>query len=294
MVATDVAARGIDVDDITHVINYNLPDDLAYYTHRSGRTGRAGNKGIAVALITPSEQRKVRELERQLGITFNKATIPSAAQVVTNSLQSRMDDLMNIQESEEARVWAANFAEQMEGKTAEDIVAKIFTQYLANLKQESKGDLNAKSSDRGRERGRDSGGRDRDSGGRSDRGRRDSSRREDKYGKNDSFERRKDRDNRDSSNRDNRTSSSREGSHDDNMDRFYVSIGREDELQKADILKIVCDASGVRSRFIGKIQLYGKHTLIDVDKTKSQNFPGKFDGLRFNGRKLKVSLDNPS
>lgn len=294
LAATDVAARGIDVDNLTHVIHYDLPDDLAYYTHRSGRTGRAGNKGIAVALITPSEQRKVRELERQLGITFNKATIPSAAQVVTNSLQSRMDDLMNIQESEEARVWAVNFAEQMEGKTAEDIVAKIFTQYLANLKQESKGDLNAKSSDRGRERGRDSGGRDRDSGGRSDRGRRDSSRREDKYGKNDSFERRKDRDNRDSSNRDNRTSSSREGSHDDNMDRFYVSIGREDELQKADILKIVCDASGVRSRFIGKIQLYGKHTLIDVDKTKSQNFPGKFDGLRFNGRKLKVSLDNPS
>ena len=89
LAATDVAARGIDVDSLTHVIHYDLPDDLAYYTHRSGRTGRAGNKGIAVAMVTPSEQRKVRELERQLGITFIKATIPSAEQVVSKSLQSQ-------------------------------------------------------------------------------------------------------------------------------------------------------------------------------------------------------------
>jgi len=283
LAATDVAARGIDVDNLTHVIHYDLPDDLAYYTHRSGRTGRAGNKGIAVALITPAEQRKVRDLERQLGITFTKAAIPSAEQVVTNSLQSRMDDLMMIKESEEARVWAANFAEQMEGKTAEDIVAKIFTQYLANLKQESKGDLNAKASDRGRERdGRNDRGRDRDRG-RNDRTSRDSSRREDKFTKGDRFEKRKDF-----------SSGSKSSGTEENMDRFYVSIGRDDELVKADILKIVCDASGVRSRFIGKIQMFGKHTLIDVDTTKSQNFPKSFDGLRFNGRKLKVSLDNPS
>jgi ATP-dependent RNA helicase DeaD len=281
LAATDVAARGIDVDSLTHVIHYDLPDDLAYYTHRSGRTGRAGNKGIAVAMVTPSEQRKVRELERQLGITFIKATIPSAEQVVSKSLQSRMDDLMKIEESEEAKTWATSFAEQMKGKTAADIIAKIFTQYLENLQQSSNGDLNAKGSDRGRERGRD---RDRDGRGDrgNDRGRRDSSRREDKFGKSDRFERRKDRDDK------------RGSSHEEDMDRFYVSIGRDDELQKADILKIVCDASGVRSRFIGKIQMFGKHTLIDVDRAKSGGFPNSFNGLRFNGRKLKVSLDNPS
>lgn len=277
LAATDVAARGIDVDNLTHVIHYDLPDDLAYYTHRSGRTGRAGNKGIAVALVTPSEQRKIRDLERQLGITFTKAAIPSAEEVVMNSLQSRMDDLMLIEETEEARVWANTFSEQMQGKTAEDIFAKIFTQYLANLKQESNGDLNARGNDRGDRNDRN------DRGRRNDRSSRDSSRREDKFGKNDRNDRgrRNDRD-------------SGSSSHEENMDRFYVSIGRDDELQKADILKIVCDASGVRSRFIGKIQMFGKHTLVDIDKTKSQNFPGKFDGLRFNGRKLKVSLDNPS
>ena len=156
---------------------------------------------------------------------------------------------------------------------------RLFTQYLENLKQSSKGDLNAKASDRGRERGRD--GRDRGRDGRNDRGRRDSTRREDKFSKNDRFERRKDRDDK-------------RGSHEENMDRFYVSIGRDDELQKADVLKIICDASGVRSRFIGKIQMFGKHTLVDVDRAKSGGFPNAFDGLRFNGRKLKVSLDNPS
>ena len=82
------------------------------------------------------------------------------------------------------------------------------------------------------------------------------------------------------------------GSHEEDMDRFYVSIGRDDELEKADVLKIVCDASGVRSKYIGKIQMYGKHTLVDVSKEKSKGFSDAFQGLRFNGRRLKVSLDN--
>ena len=72
LVATDVAARGIDVDDITHVINYNLPDDTENYTHRSGRTARAGKKGQSIVLITPKETYKIKAIEKQMGQTLPK------------------------------------------------------------------------------------------------------------------------------------------------------------------------------------------------------------------------------
>ena len=78
LVATDVAARGIDVDDITHVINYNLPDEIENYTHRSGRTARAGKKGESLVLVTPRESYKIKTLEKKLRTTFKKGTVPGA------------------------------------------------------------------------------------------------------------------------------------------------------------------------------------------------------------------------
>lgn len=269
--ATDVAARGIDVDNLTHVIHFDLPDDLSFYTHRSGRTGRAGNKGVAVSLITPREERKIRDLERDLKIKFVKAAVPSTEEVTASALQSKLDELLMLEDNQDARVWAESFAEQFEGITAVDLLTKVFTQQMTRMKRENKGDLNAKA-----QKGREGEGRDR--------GRRDSKRREGKSLRGN----RQDRDER-------RTGGKRSmGSHEDNMDRFYVSIGRDDELEKSDVLKIVCDASGVRSKYIGRIQMYGKHTLVDVEKAKSGGFAQAFQGLRFNGRRLKVSLDNPS
>ena len=72
LVATDVAARGIDVDDITHVINYQLPDEIETYTHRSGRTGRAGKNGISIVIITKSEARKIKAIEKIIQKQFEK------------------------------------------------------------------------------------------------------------------------------------------------------------------------------------------------------------------------------
>jgi superfamily II DNA/RNA helicase len=78
MVATDVASRGIDVDDITHVINYELPDDLEKYTHRSGRTGRAGKSGLCIGIAKPKEKRKIRKLEKTIRKSFKRIDIPTA------------------------------------------------------------------------------------------------------------------------------------------------------------------------------------------------------------------------
>ena len=77
LIATDVAARGIDVDNLTHVMHHTLPDQAESYTHRSGRTGRADKKGISIAFITPSEERRINEIEKRINITFKKIEVPA-------------------------------------------------------------------------------------------------------------------------------------------------------------------------------------------------------------------------
>ncbi len=86
LVATDVAARGLDVDDLTHVINYGLPDDTAVYTHRSGRTGRAGKTGISAAIIHSREKGKLREIEKKIGRTFERKEVPTPQHIIEKQL----------------------------------------------------------------------------------------------------------------------------------------------------------------------------------------------------------------
>src|SRR5699024_5883930 len=81
LVATDVAARGIDVDDISHVINYRLPDETEIYTHRSGRTGRAGKEGISMVIITKGELRKIRQIEKMINQKFEQKQLPNGEDI---------------------------------------------------------------------------------------------------------------------------------------------------------------------------------------------------------------------
>jgi len=93
LVATDVAARGLDVNDLTHVINYSLPDELGGYTHRSGRTGRAGKSGVSISLIHMREHFKVRQIEKQLGCKFVQRTVPTGADICHVRLLELMERL---------------------------------------------------------------------------------------------------------------------------------------------------------------------------------------------------------
>ncbi len=95
LVATDVAARGLDVNNLTHVINYNLPDQTEYYTHRSGRTGRAGNKGTSIAIIHTREKNKLRDIERISKIKFAHKPVPNGAEICSNQLMSLTDKVVN-------------------------------------------------------------------------------------------------------------------------------------------------------------------------------------------------------
>ena len=101
LVATDVAARGLDVDDLTHIINYGLPEDIETYTHRSGRTGRAGKTGTSIAIIHTKEKNRMRNIERIIGKKFEKGTIPSGKQICEKQLFNLIDRLEKVKVNEE-------------------------------------------------------------------------------------------------------------------------------------------------------------------------------------------------
>ena len=101
LVATDVAARGLDVDDLTHVINYGLPDDIENYTHRSGRTGRAGKKGTSISIVHSREKYKIRNIEREIGKQFEQGVIPSAEEICKKQLYKVMDQIVKADVDEE-------------------------------------------------------------------------------------------------------------------------------------------------------------------------------------------------
>ena len=163
LVATDVAARGIDVNDITHVVNYNLPEEVENYTHRSGRTARAGKHGISVALVSPREIGKIKSIERIIGKEFEKGEIPSGDEVSKAQLFHLIETVKTTEVKEELGKYLPAILEQFEDLEKEDII-KLFvsSEFNPMLEYYQKSyDLNASVSARDRERGDRDGGRDR-------------------------------------------------------------------------------------------------------------------------------------
>ena len=128
LVATDVAARGLDVEDLTHVINYGLPDDIESYTHRSGRTGRAGKKGTSISIIHSRERSKVRQIEKQIGKQFVDGTLPSAEEICKKQLYKVMDDIMKTDvDDDQIAPYMDEINRQFEYVDKEDIIKKMVT-----------------------------------------------------------------------------------------------------------------------------------------------------------------------
>ncbi|MEW6773269.1 MAG: DEAD/DEAH box helicase [Bacteroidota bacterium] len=126
LIATDVAARGIDVENITHVINYDLPDDLEVYTHRSGRTARAGKSGISIAIVTPSETRKIKDLERFSKAKFHRALIPTGIQVCEKQLLHLVNNIKNTEVNEDAiKNYLPAVMESLSDLSKEELIKKL-------------------------------------------------------------------------------------------------------------------------------------------------------------------------
>ena len=136
LVATDVAARGLDVDDLTHVVNYGLPDDIENYTHRSGRTGRAGKKGTSLSIVHSREKHKIRNIEKEIGKAFEEGKIPSAEEICKKQLYKVMDQIVKADvDEEQIAPFMQDIDRYFEYIDKEDLIKKIvsmeFGRFLA-------------------------------------------------------------------------------------------------------------------------------------------------------------------
>ena len=160
LVATDVAARGIDVDDITHVINYQLPDEPEIYTHRSGRTGRAGKTGISMVIVSKSEVHKIKSIERIIKKQFEKKEIPDGMEICEVQLMSLANKIHNTEVNHEIDKYLKSINELFEDSSKDDLIKKFFSVEFTrffNYYQKTK-NLNASDSRGGdRDEGRDYG-----------------------------------------------------------------------------------------------------------------------------------------
>ena len=155
LIATDVAARGIDVNDVTHVINYSLPDEIENYTHRSGRTGRAGKSGISIAIINSKELGKIRHIERTIGKQFTKAEIPTGFDVCEKQLFAMVHKVHNVEVNEaQIEQYIPRIMEEFKDLEKEEIIKRFASlEFNRFLEYYSKApDLNISADDRGSDR----------------------------------------------------------------------------------------------------------------------------------------------
>jgi len=160
LVATDVAARGLDVNDLTHVINHKLPDQMESYTHRSGRTGRAGKVGISIAIVTSREKGKLRPIERLIGKKFVSTPIPTGKEICQNQLLKLIDKVHDIKVNEtEINDFLPSIYEKLEGLDREELIKRFvslefntFLSYYQNAPDLNDSDQMRGSDSRGKQR----------------------------------------------------------------------------------------------------------------------------------------------
>ena len=155
LIATDVAARGLDVDDITHVINYSLPDDPEVYIHRSGRTARAGKSGISIAISNESERRKIKSIEKKGGIKFVNKDVPTGVEICSNQLYKMIDKIENVEVDEkQIKPFLKDIYQKLEWLNRDELIKRFvsveFNRFLNYYKEANK--LQSKRSKRSEKR----------------------------------------------------------------------------------------------------------------------------------------------
>jgi ATP-dependent RNA helicase DeaD len=260
LVATDVAARGIDVNDLTHVINYALPQDPESYIHRIGRTGRAGKKGVAISLIAPPDFRKLNSIKRIAKTEIKKGTLPGIQEVINSKLEHLKDAITATIAAGELEKYLVTAEEMLAFSTPEEVVAALLKQVLADTIDESNfgmisevvpggrdsrggRDFERRGTDRGGFGGSGRFGRDRDRGG--DRG---------GFGR--------DRDG--GGDRSRRSFSGETGGGREGGERLFIALGKLDNLTPRTLVDLIHEKSGVPGRFINEVKVMEKFSFVSV------------------------------
>jgi len=248
LIATDVAARGIDVDDITHVIHFALPDDPEFYAHRSGRTARAGKKGVSLALITKGDVRKLKYIASKLRISFEPGEVPALEAITEKRIARWSENLKNQEVSPKiSDELMTSVVEQFDDLTKEDLIGRLLTKEFNSIyKRNSIKDVNDRSKARDDDRG-DRG----DRGGRRERGR------------------------------------TNDRGKEEGMKTYFINLGRKDNINKGALLGYVCDVTGISGNDIGRIVLDGAHSFLDVKEEVADQML-KVNGTQRDGRELRV------
>lgn len=250
LIATDVAARGIDVQGITHVINYELPDDMEVYTHRSGRTGRAGKSGVSISIVTPKESYRLRQIEKLINSKFHKVDIPSGKDVCRKQFFHFIDKMLlaDISHGEyEAYLPALRekFADTGKEEILQRVAALEFDRFLKYY--ENSADLNLREDSRKGDRAER--GAHRDTQGRS-------------FG---------------------RTNGA--GSY----QRLFVNLGTKDGFYKASFLQFILDMSDLKKDTLGRIDMKEMNSWIEVEPSAAKKMIKAIDGKNFRGRKIRMN-----
>lgn len=238
LVATDVAARGIDVDNVTHVINYELPDDVENYTHRSGRTARAGKSGISIAIISGRDIGKIRQIERVIGKKFTKVDVPDGFAVCEKQLFGLVHKVHNVVVNEEQiEPYLERIFEEFAAMSKEEIIKRFasleFNQFLEYYQDAP--DLNVKEEKRSLDGG------------------------------------------------ERRTSNGK-------FTRLFINLGSVDDFTRGDMLRYLCDTSGVRGNKIGRIDLKGVYSFFEVENDVVAKFQEVFKKAEYNGRSVRIEM----
>ena len=242
LVATDVAARGIDVKELTHIINYNLPDDIETYVHRSGRTGRADQRGICLSLINLREKSKIKRIEKIVGRPFEKAMIPTGKEVCEKQLFNHIDRIEHVDiNREEIDDYLPVVFRKLDWMSREELITRMvalnFNRFLDYYKDAV--DLNVDERDE----------------------------------KKDRKERKKERDHQD-----------------ETMKRLYFGMGKNDHILPPKIIGKINDVTHTKNIPIGRIDLYGDFSYVDVDESYVDLILESFADPRKNPRGIVVEV----
>ena len=251
LVATDVAARGLDVDNLTHVINYGLPDDTAVYTHRSGRTGRAGKSGVSIAIIHSREKGKLREIERIIGKTFEHKEVPTPEHIIEKQLYNLADRIERVKvNEEEIAAYLPGISRKLEWLSEEDLLKRVisleFNRLLDYYKDAPKIDFIDAKPTKAERRGRKGGEHERP--------------------KNDKE-------------KDRRTAER-------GMERIYINVGKRDGFFAGNLIEMLNKLIPGKRVDVGRIDLLPGYSLFDVKKSDAREVCGALTGGDFYGKRL--------
>jgi ATP-dependent RNA helicase DeaD len=256
LVATDVAARGLDVEDLTHVIHYTLPDEDAAYTHRSGRTGRAGKAGISISIINMREKYKIRGIEKKIGKTFMQGQVPSGEDILKSQCVQYLGGIRDLAvDDEKLESLLPDLLEQLESIDREELIKRFIfrdlNRYISGYGDAP--DLNATEKNSRKQ---------------------------------------KNTDNAISAPKKHRKGQTiPKNAPCDRFTRFLVNVGKRDGVNPGRLIGQINDITGRSDIRVGKIKIMERASMLEADSTYAREVQASFENLMINGRHVLVTLD---